>query len=209
MIEMDDNLESQYEQVVTYLEQYQDFIQKLVFHVAKSNVPNPFAALKNSWGLQRETKLLSSKTSETMKRLFLEAATEEQKRNEYFPIVVSDYSMDLLSTHVATRFAEFDFGKLKKLHEVKKNNIAFNPVRYMIGFYIAIGTVLLKSVPQSVVERFTPYRSFEEIVFWVLALVLALVLLYFMPSWRKYEFAKRDHEFIGDILAYITIKQGE
>ncbi|HKQ06911.1 MAG TPA: hypothetical protein VJ464_17410 [Blastocatellia bacterium] len=209
---MNQNLESQYDEVISYLDRYREFAQRISNRLFIFNPNSPlrfFGLLKEFSTILKQTNPLSGRTPEFYKRWVSDIATDEEKQGEFFSILVSDYSIDSLCERLEAQFPHVDFGKIKKLHEVKKSQLTRFNATQVIGAILAVATALLKSVPADVVKQYIPYERFESFVFWVTVVALTYLVLVMLPIWIKYSKAKRVHQSAGDVMAYMVIKRGE
>src|SRR5437868_13583068 len=145
---MEENLELQYDEVISYLNRYREFAQRISSRLFLFNPASPlrfFRLLKEFSTILKQTNPLSGRTPEFYKRWVSDIATEEEKQDDFFLVLVSDYSIDSLCYQLETQFSQIDFGKIKELHKVKKNQLTRFNVMQVIGAVLAIATALLKS----------------------------------------------------------------
>jgi hypothetical protein len=206
---MDGNLQAQYDQVITYFLEYRVFADRLINRYGKSLKDELFVEYVEMVSTIIALDPLINKNPSTNRQRIAKVATESEKQNEYFDIVISDYFLDSLASHILARFPEFDFGKLKKLHDLKKEQFTRFNAAQIVGAVLAVATLLLKSVPESVVSRVIEYSTFELYVFLATIGLTLYLFVFILPLWLKISSAQKKQRVIGDILSYITIKQGE
>lgn len=204
---MSENLEHQYDQVLSYIDGYRDFIQAVGLGLNSF----PFRLLQliaKSPKIFSQSRLLSGKNSDIIRTTVAKYATDDQKTSDYFSIAVSDYPIDTLSINLKMKFSEVNFSKLKMIHDLRKANLSRFNARQIMGFVLAAATILLKSVPKRVVEDTLgiTYEDFEVVVFWVTVALLGYLLLILLPTWFMYSKAKTTHAYVGGILEYTAIK---
>lgn len=209
---MSENLERQYDEVVSYINGYRLFESRVINRL--NPIRSPMRSLKllaQFPKLWLEVNPLSGKTSEFSKTTLTDYATDEEKTTDYFRAAVADYSIDCLSAILKETFVDVDFNKLKKIHDSRKTELQRFSVRQATGFMLAAGTLLLRSVPRSVVETTfgIPYQTFEIKVFWVTVILTGYVALIMLPAWFKYEKARSTHQQVAYILEYTAIKSAD
>lgn len=208
----DNNLEYQYDQVVSYLDAYRKFITSITSRITRlhpSNFIGYIRLLKNFLTIWRQLNPLSGKNPEFNKDLISKNVTEDEKQSEYYSIVINEYPMHQLSKSLELRFPDVDFKKLKKLHELKKTQISRIKLKQVIGVILAVATIFLKSIPETVVKRVIDYEIFELIIFWVAVIVMAYLFFILLPFWMKYNRARKVHEYAGDIIEYTVIRKSQ
>ena len=151
----------QYDQVVTYLEAYLAFINRIFIRLQLESIKSPFRSMRQSRAALRDMRPLSGRSPEQYKSIIANAVTIEDKQNPYYEILMGDYNFDSLATGVLKQFPDFDVEKLKTVHEIKKEQITrTHVVRQTSGWILAGGTILLRSIPESIVARFMDYADF-------------------------------------------------
>jgi hypothetical protein len=79
----------------------------------------------------------------------------------------------------------------------------------VFGVIMATGTVLLKSIPKTVVESWGwDYSDFEIRVFWLSVFLAGYLFLVLFFPWIKYQGARNRSRRVGDVLEYVVIKNG-
>ena len=207
---LSENLERQYDEVVSYIDEYRRFENRVVNRL--NPIRSPMRSLRllvQFPKLLLEINPLSGKSSEFNKTTIADYATDEEKSTDYFDIAVSDYSTDALGTCLLKTFAGVDFGKLQKIHETRKTSLNRFRVSQVTGIVLAASTLALRSVPRKVAEDIfgIPYERFEINVFWVTAFLTGYAVLIMLPAWLKLTKAKATHNYVGYVLEYTAIKQ--
>jgi len=207
-----ENLQAQYDQIVSYLNEYQQFIRSFKPRVLKMlfRSTREYNQLnKKAWKTMWHFDPLSEKTLDTTRNAVNALATADERASVFFRVATSEYPTDALSDSLKQEFPAFSFEKLRKLHDSKQSQLARFNVRQVFGVTFATSTLILKSVPKSVVERAgIAYDTFEFIVFWVTVGLAAYILLALLPSWLKYSRARKKNQRVGEILEYIVVKNG-
>lgn len=207
---MNTNYLQQYDEIVAYVEAYSAYSAKLYSRNALKNILPSSKRRRQTAAFVRQYRPLSNKMPDFYREMAEDVATADDRKNPYYQIMTSDYIIDALAADVTRRFPDFDFEKLKSIHEMKKEVLTvWDFMRQSLGLVLAAGTILLRSVPESVVRRYYPdYAEFEFFVFWVTAGTVALLLLMFLPTWLKLNGARNKLRLIGNLLTYITLQQG-
>lgn len=206
---MSENLERQYDEVVSYIDGYRLFESRIINRL--NPIRSPMRSIKlmvQFPKLLMEINPLSGKNSDFNKTTIADYATDEEKRTDYFNIAVSDYWTDTLSTSLQKTFSGVDFSKLRKIHDTRKTGLERYNLRQLTGIVLAAGTLVLRSVPKRVAEDTLgiPYDRFEANVFWVTMFLTAYALLILLPAWMKFYKAKTTHRYVGHVLEYTAIK---
>jgi hypothetical protein len=140
---------------------------------------------------------------------FMERITEEDLKNDgYYKILISEYPMDTLSEVIKDKFEHIDFEKLLKAHERKGVVFTGLGMKEVTGFLLTIFTLILKTVPQKVVEEtfHIAFEDFEIALFWSMVFLIGYAFVILLPSWRKISNARGVYNQVGNILKYIVIK---
>ena len=133
-------------------------------------------------------------------------ATEEEKRDPFFKVVTSDYTMEALSECLIMRFNSFSFEKLKKIHEMKHVRLAAFRLKQTIGVVFAASALVLNTAPKSVIEGPIKYESFQKAVFWTTTSLAVFLFVALLNEWRIFRRAKEKHREVGDLLEYTLLK---
>jgi|ERR1051325_1705080 hypothetical protein len=206
-----ENLQAEYDTVVSYLNDYRNFVARIGRRVGKLmfSAPREYNRLnKQFWRMSWNFDPLSERNQDAS-RLFLSAcATEEERVHAFFGVGTSDYPTDALSDHLKSQFPSFSFEKLLKLHDRKLEQLKRFSLWQILGAILAVAAWVIKSIPQTVVEGTMgiSYNDFQEYVFWGMIILVAYLFLTFMIPSFKYHKAKRTHQRVGDILAYTVLK---
>jgi hypothetical protein len=130
-------------------------------------------------------------------------ATDAEQASEAFAVTNSDFPMDYLARALTARFPDVDFEKMRSLFESSRNSVKLE-LKQVLGLGLAAGSLLLKTVPKPVVERYlgTPYDDFQVIVFWITMAVTAYIGLVLAPIWFIRARYRARHRFIQEVLDY-------
>jgi len=207
---MSTNYLLQYDQIVAFIEEYGNFYNKVFMRALRRNMFSPFMSWRDSRKMLREVRPLTSKNTDQFRKVLKTGASHEDQKSPYYQILMSDYILDALASEAEHRFPEFEFGRLKTIYEIKKEHLTRNNVtKQMIGLVLATGTILLRSIPESIVARFMDYAEFELIVFsGTLILVIGYAVL-LLPAWSQFNNANSKIGLIGDLLTYLALMQNE
>ena len=207
-----DNLQAQYDEVTSYLEEYRKFVQTITPRLAPrmlKSVREYYQFSKKYWQSAWRFDPLSEKSQDMIKYMVLASATEEEKQNAFYDVATSDYPTDALSDALKARFPTFSFEKIKKLHDSKQTQLARFKISQVLGVVMTASALLFKSVPKSVVEsRGYDYSDFEGLVFWITVFVAGYLFLSLLLPWMKYQRARNRSRRVGEILEYVVIKNG-
>jgi hypothetical protein len=206
--DMDNNYLLQYDRVVAFLEHLLSFWAGILRRYPLTMLKSPFKLYKQTRTMMKQGNLLSSRLPDSFRNLIAGIATTEQKQNPYFPIFMSEYTLDALALAVLREFPDVDYEKLMKIHELKLAQLTRTlGLEQTAGIIFTVGTLLLRSIPESVVERVIDYAYFERFVFLATVITLGILFLSFLPALFRVAYAKRTLGLIGDVLTYITIRQ--
>ncbi len=238
---MDDNLKQQYAEIANYIRQYQaysaELLKKILFKFIKDfftgkswwwfvsrlffaplllfDVIELFVSL---YPLTKGIDMLSDKSPEIYRRWINEVAEAEDRQNEFFGVITSDYYIDSLSRMIEVKFAGYDFAKLSKLHEIKTKQLSQSELKQVTGVLLALLAFLLKSVPEELITWLSSkitqplfgwqlsYTSFKIWSFVAVAGSIAYMALVFFPVWLKQSEARRHVDPIGEVLKYTEIR---
>jgi hypothetical protein len=205
-----ENLQAQYDQIVGYLNEYQKFVRSFMPRLFRMMFTSPGAynqLNKKAWKTIWRFDPLSEKTQDTTRNAVLALATDAEKRSVFFSVATSEYPTDTLSDCLRQEFLAFNFEKLAKIHDSKQSQLSRFSMKQILGVILAAWTVILKSTPKSVVEwAGMSYDEFEFYVFCVTAALAAYILVALLPSWIKYNRARKKNQRVGEILEYTVIK---
>jgi hypothetical protein len=207
---MDSNLLREYDQVVEYLKKeylssFLTFGKTRAFHriVKQMNITDIIR-------FYRSLNIVSTGLPENFRNRIEQLATDEEKQEPLFRLVINEYPLDYFASNVLQKFPTIDFAKLKKLNDLRIEQVTrgnFTP--RVLGGVLAAGALLLRSIPQSVVARVIDYAEYEYFVFMIMVVVIIYLSIILVPVWFKYNEASSHLGPVGDVLTYITIKQGE
>lgn len=208
---MPPNLEQEYDEVVSYIKEYLAFPLKIV----RRRSSQPFRFLLSSYSnFGRSFKVINSfnpmsgKTPPAYKDFMGRMTNEDEKNEEHYKILLSDYPMDALSEAIKTRFKKIDFEKLLKAHE--RRGTVFNGfgMKEALGFILATTGLVLKTVPRKIVEQTfkITYDDFEITMFWGMLFLIGYAFIILFPNWIKLLNARNTYNQVGYILKYIVIK---
>jgi hypothetical protein len=213
---MKDNLEQQFDEVIGYVGEYWRLLKKLrlrslsrIVYKAHTMIP---IVVKYGGGIGKTNQdILSGRTPERVKEIIGILANEEEKHTEFYEALISDYSIDQISRNMEKRFGNVDFGKIKKLHEMRRGKFLKFSFWQYAGFALVVASLILKTVPKKVVE-YKPepemkYEDFEVWVFWISMVVTAYLILTLIPIWWSFRKNKQKHDFISEVLEYCSLKQ--
>lgn len=150
------------------------------------------------------TDLLSGKTPELVKSLYL-SASDTDKRTEFYDVFTSDYAIHALALKLLSRFPSYDFQRLAKFHDSLEANLK---VKYwqVIGFVVAVASFLLKDMPEAVVKNLgIDYSSYQTYVFYTGAVAFAYLSVVIAVPWYITARQKLEHKFVGDVLRYTAL----
>ena len=231
---MSGNLEYQYDQVVSYIEGYTIFQTPIMRRWILSR-ENPFQGLtrgdflrpwrvvwrvirvylwifKFSWSLvgqYRKLNPLSGRSLDLNRTLISNNATEDEKKNPYSNIAVSEYPLDALSESVKQKCTNVDSSGLKELHELRMTQLSRFNAKQLLGIVLAAAAMILQLAPKAVIRGVfgVEYATFQIWVFWGTVIVFLYLLIAVLPGWWKHHKARRSHAFVGDVIVNVCIKE--
>jgi hypothetical protein len=206
-----ENLAKQYDDVIEYITAYYRYGNRVFSRYYQLPIRRPRAFLRITQRLPeavRQFAPLSTKNSEFSKTVMLEIVSEGDKESEHYKHLFADYRLHSFSTSLEDRFSDVDFEKIRQLHELKRGAGSRFPFKRNAGIVLAVTTILLKSIPESVVTRIIDYKTFELTVFLLACATTIYLLLIVLPLWARFNEAKRVHSFARLALEYICIKRG-
>lgn len=171
----DQNLEQQYDDVIAYISAYSVYAKQITSHVVYLPVRHPKKYLRllrdfpSAW---RQLDPLSGKNTAFNKSVLMTVISDVEKADSFHAILMTDYPLHALSIRLDNNFPDVDFEKLKELHELKETSVLPLSIKQSVGIVLAIATILLKTIPQSVVARIMDYKQFEMVTFAVACLAI-------------------------------------
>jgi hypothetical protein len=208
---MPPNLEQEYDEVVSYIKEYLAFPLKIV----RRRSSHPFRFLLTSYSnMGRSFKVLysfnpmSGKSPSAYKDFVERLASESEKNEEYYKILISEYPMDALSESIKNKFKKIDFEKLLKAHERRGFVFTGFGMKEALGFILATAGLILKTVPQKIVEQVfqMTYEDFEVTLFWGMLFLAGYAFIILFPHWMKIINSRNIYNQVGYILKYMVIK---
>jgi hypothetical protein len=209
-IDMYKNFLLQYDQVVEYVQGYRSSFNKMAVRHQKKSIKDQGKNFKTYWSWFNQIDPMSDKMPEAYINDILKYATEEEKQDPYIQVLLSKYPLDTLATVVLQKFPDLDYVKLKQINELKKEQLErTNLAPRIIGPILALSTILLGQVPESVVARVVDYAVYELVVFLSVLGTISYLLIILYPLWVKHNRARTLLGYIGALLTYITIIKQE
>jgi hypothetical protein len=204
---MGENLKSQYDEVIHFIEEYNKWMLQLINRAMFSWRRGYLKWLLYSFKLLKKGFVSDSdKQSPEFIELLKSAASDEERKKRFFVICTSEYAIDSLSKEIEKNFPKINFVKIKRLHDLKLKEVVKFNLKSTIGVVFGFGTLLLRTVPSVVVNKFWNYETFQMWTFWLMVIFIAYLILILMPFWINYIKAKKRHEWIGNILSYTEIR---
>lgn len=205
------NLDKDYDEVVSYIKEYIAFPMKIV----KRHNSNPFRSFFRAYSMMGrifkvfyDLNVLSGKTSSAYKDYVEHITTDDLKKEEFYAILLSEYPMDTLSEVIRNKFNHINFEKLMQAHERRGLVFTGLGMKEVLGFLLATFTLVLKTVPQRIIEEtlYISFEDFEIVLFWGMILLVGYAFIVLLPSWWKISNARGIYNQVGSILKYIVIK---
>jgi hypothetical protein len=208
------NLYEQYEQVIGYIYGYVTFDKRVIQTASLGPLgfglfrPRVFRLLTKtaSQGAQRDE--LSAKSTAARSEFYQQFTPVADQASEYFQVATSEYPDDALSAGLLRAFPHYDFEVLAKIHELRKERLLRYGPKTLFGASLSVLAVLLKSIPEVVVERDfgVTYVEFERGVFLFIAAITVYVSIVLVPVWLGRWLASDKREHAGQILRYTALK---
>ena len=204
---MSENLKSQYDEVIHFIEEYNKWMLQLInramFSWRRGYLKWALYSLKS---LKKGFLSDSDKQSPEFIELLKSVASDEERKKKFFVICTSEYAIDSLSKEIEKNFPKVNFVKIKRLHDLRLKEVVKLNLKSTIGVIFGFGTLLLRTVPSVVVNKFWNYETFQIWTFWLMVIFIAYLILILMPFWINYIKAKNRHEWIGNVLSYTEIR---
>ena len=211
---MDDNIERQLDDAVTFLNEYWPLYNVLRGRGLMLRMLLRYPRIlplvtSGKVKLKYDVDVLSGKTSELARILLPVLVAQKERESHAFEAFTHDYSIDYISRKLEEALNGADFGKIKMLHDSKKKGLEFIETG-IIGIVLSASSLVLNTVPQRVVVTTfkTDYADFEVWVFWFTMAAVVYAALFILLAWSSVRKANHKHEFISQILEYTSIRKG-
>jgi hypothetical protein len=193
------NLERQYQEVIAYIETYVAFVEGIAVRVKQSKPKN-----LSAW--QRLT-LDPLKLPDSVIAAIPAFATDDEKQHVFYQVILSDDPTDRLSEALRTEFAQLEFAKVKRLHDLNQPK-AGGPsnMSNLVGLVLAIVGGILRSISPSPGAEPSQHTLLERITFWVIVAGLVYLLIVLVPKWFRHARRKEAHNFADYVLTYTYIQ---
>ena len=205
------SLISDYESIARDILAYWDFsigVQRRIYSFPKNLLL--ILRLRRFWKAYRiHTEVLSGESPEWYRNELKKVLTSEEERSEFGSILLNDHPIEQLSIHLESKWPGKDFGQICKIHDLRKQRISRLNLTKIIGVIFGAGTLLLRAVPQPVIENLhLSYDSFRVWVFWLTVAFVAYTGMLIFPIWRLHSRTLPRYEFVGEILKYTAVRLG-
>jgi hypothetical protein len=214
---MSSNLSLQYDEVLSYLIEYDRFVGQLNSPLRILSRSNPASAIHN---LHAYDEMTSRPNFLTLRRTpyqieFAETlASDEERKSPFFAIANAEFPLDALSNHLELKFPDYDFAKLKELHASRTGNEqSVAKIIYLLYAYVlTVALVFLNSIPRTVVSHFGfNFDAYQINVFRVTTVILIFVTAmtaFIGPMiWYTERSARRSNvRFVARVLDYTELR---
>ena len=143
-----------------------------------------------------------------VKNLILELAKEDEESELGYRVLTATYPIHELASVLLKELSFTDFAHLGKIHDMKSAELsAFKP-KAILGFVIAVATLLLRSVPATVLGDLGISDAFyERVVFWSFAGLFVYLMLILLPGWLLIARARRRNRRANYLIQYAVLLQ--
>src|ERR1700691_370808 len=178
---MSSNLSLQYDEVLSYLIEYDRFVGQLnsplrvILQPPRRSLALSFRALRE-WSKRPRFLTLRQTPSEIEFANMI--ATEEERKQVFFAIYNSEFLLDALSENLKLAFPDCDFAKIKELHTARTAKVesVSKDIYLLYGYVLTLALVFMNSVPRAVVKHFGfDFDSYQIKVFWITVFTLTIV----------------------------------
>ena len=205
------HLLAQYDDVERVVEDYDKFLFKLLRRPLNP-LRFPFFMLNFAVGKWKKPGLLLTE-KEPPRHIPLGVAavlrlcTPEERKSEFFKIVLSRHVLHDLSEYVEQKHPDLDFARLAAVGSLRSKSIPDVSLWQIIAAIVGTGTVLLQTVPEAVVMQFTAnYVQYRITVFWGMVVALSYATLIIAPLLVTDLKRRRRVRMSGELLAYLRLK---
>ena len=202
------SVEAKYAAVLDYSNNALALKENLFERLTSEKILNP-GNFKLSRPFSKANLLYERNTDET-RNIYYAIATEDQKRNPLFSILMTDFPTERLAYHMKEQLAleANDVENLIKIHKLTIKKLTVLNFKAIFGALLVGAGLLLNSVPEAVIDYigwWADYATYQITVFIAMLVILSYCALVLFPLWYKYSKAKRQHEFCETLLAYCEI----
>lgn len=202
-----ENLEEQLENVVEFLSRFWDFKASLFWRFSWRSLFWMFL-YRDKLRLESKRDILSGKGSDVRRAQYVDVTTPEERASDVYEALVGDFSYHLTSQFLVAAYPEYNFRKLKTLHEQRQQDrrLQFNAAK-VAGVVLAAFEFVLKDVPPTIVEKNLgmSFEKFERGLFFYTIFVFVYICIVLLPIWRKLSIARRKHKYIAEVLGYVAL----
>lgn len=209
------NIDAQHEQVIEALNPYWDEMRRWQRYVFGFAFRQPLRFVTSVWpyflAQQRQSAIdrLSGKTDESLRAavraIYVRERAEEQE--QFFEDLLGDYSLHVIAERMQAKFPDFDFSKIKKLHDARRADRLQLSMHKLITVVLTVAAFMGKSVPKVVIEDdfHLAYANYERGLFYGTCVLLAYAGLLVLTEWTALRRAKAKHDYFAGIISYIDI----
>jgi hypothetical protein len=203
---MEQNLEEQYELIETLIEDYYSFVDRILKRSFSLPMIIKTISLMLSNFIDRKN---SFKAKERMlgKQLAEMVCSEDDRKSIYYQIVIDPHVLHKLSCLVEQKYPNIVYEQLYKEHEISHIRNQSALLMKVFGFVLAVGTILLKTVPKEVVDWLNiDYLKYQLISVGMVGVFLAYTTS-FIILWYKTKYQrKRVYELTNELIEYTALR---
>jgi len=204
------NLHKQYDDVMSFLSEYSKFSVTIQSRVLKRATRFMFRNFgKTLSELRNQRKNLLARRPSYFTDFIEKEADEAERKSLFFPIYSSEYPLDALSRELETRFPEADFDKLNQIHQkqLKSYSELGTQWKYIFAAIFGAGTLLLRSVPEPIVNQLgMEYATFQIGVFWITVSLIIFLALIILPTWFAVSGDAIKERLVSTTLEYTALR---
>lgn len=135
-------------------------------------------------------------------------ATEQEKANPLFDLAVSIYPQESLAVYLETLFPDTNFKAIASIYNLRKKPFIIFGTKEKIGTIFGLGTLLIKSVPESILQAIGLCKDkFEFWTFIVTVTFVFYVAIMIGIGWLVIDKRLKDQqEFVENMLHYLSTR---
>lgn len=209
------NIDQQHEELLTTLGLYWDELKAWRRSLVRFTIVHPvqFFTLALPAVLAQRKKapidMLSGRTDKDIREVAPKFADRSRSaaEKERLADLIADFSVHVIAEKMLLIFPDYDFAKVKKLHDARRTDRLKLSTTKIITGLLTVAAFLGKFVPKSVVEGdlHWKYELFEKGLFYITSLLVLSFGIILVDEWLTIKRETEKHEYIGRILFYLDL----
>ena len=191
-MDIEGNLESQYEEVIEYIRGYLDYVLTIIDRSGLKRTSAGKARLK----LTVDPFNLPAPVQAALPGI----ATEQEKNLPYYQAMISRDQASAFGAQLLERFPNVHFDVLSKFNQLKQPDISMFDSSHLTGIAFAMMGGLFQFAPRLLMEY--PILDIIGLVFYI----VAMIIIY--PRWTKHGIERKQHQYETYILTFTSLVQG-